>query len=324
MTISVLDIRSHLKNDYNIDKSIRTIQRDIQTIETVFGINNIDSGWCWSVHAKAITIPGLTMMQALTFNLANSYLSTLLPSSTLNELQPFFDQANSTLINKRYDKLINWKKKIAVIQQSQALLAPNIDLDVHHLISNALLNDQQVKISYIHSDDTEMDYLINPLGLVLRNGITYLIAQQPENNYVQIFSLHRIKKAIDLYTTFFRDQDFELQKYIKKEHIYFGNFHYNSQSSRNVVSLKDTTIKVTLIFTKNAFKYLSETPLSEDQTHLIIDHDHIQVTATIQYTEQLIWWLRGYGSDVEVIEPTILRDRLIEDIEQLNRQYKIN
>jgi len=304
----------------------RTIQRNMIILEGLFHgdiTKNSQKEWCWRTNAATISIPGLTILQALTFNLANSYLSSLLPSSTVNELQPFFEQANAKLNQYPNDNIVNWKKKVAIIQQTQTTLAPDINPEVHALVSHALIYDQQIELNYLHLDDNESKYVLNPIGLVLRNGITYLISEKPENNEVLILSLHRIKEAKNLGRGFKRQKDFDLQKYIKNQHLSIGNIYTNNQSSKVTQSLKDKSIKVKLKFSKDLFKYISETPLSEDQV-TTIHNDHIEVSATVQYSEQLIFWLRSYGPDVEVIEPGQLRDRLIEDIEQLNRKYKIS
>ena len=304
----------------------RTIQRNMKVIKKLFEADirkNLEGEWCWKENAATISIPGLTILQALTFNLANSYLSSLLPSSTVNELQPFFEQANAKLNDNQNDKFVNWKNKIAVIHQTQATLAPNIDPEIHTLVSHALIYDQQIKINYLHSDNNEAEYTINPLGLVLRNSITYLISEIPDNSHVQIFALHRIKAAANLYRVFKRSKDFELQKYIKSQHLAIGNIYINNQSSKVTQNLNDRSIDIKLKFTKDLFKYIAETPLSENQKTTVYE-DHIEVTATVQFSEQLIFWLRSYGPDVQVIAPLDLRLRLIADIERLNTNYEIH
>ena len=304
----------------------RTIQRNMKDLAELFNGDirkNADGEWCWKDNAATISIPGLTILQALTFNLANSYLSSLLPSSTVNELQPFFEQANEKLNDNQYDKVVSWKKKIAVIQQTQAIIVPNINPEIHALVSHALIYDQQIKITYLHSDGIESAYTINPLGLVLRNRITYLIAEKPEDNHVQIFSLHRVKEANDLYRKFNRQKDFDLHNYIKTQHLAIGNIYVNNQSSKVTQSLNDRSINIKLKLSKDIFKYIAETPLSEDQKNTTYA-DHIEVTATVQFSEQLIFWLRSYGPDVEVIAPLDLRLRLITDIERLSTTYKIH
>jgi predicted DNA-binding transcriptional regulator YafY len=319
-SITAIEIKNKLYEDSNIDISIRTIQRDVVTFERVYGIIKHENGWCWGERSKSISIPGLTMMQALTFNLSESYLSTLLPASNLNELKPYFEQANSKITNSSA-KFVNWKRKVTIIQQSQQLLKPDVNIEVQKIISTGLLNDNQLLIVYAHSDGEEKEYTINPIGLVLKNGVTYLITEQVDNQYVQIFSLHRIKQAKDLYKNFQRETNFDLKRYIEKEHLYFDNFSFNNRSSRDVYSHNESEITVKLVFTKNAYKHLAETPISEDQVTENIGKDNILVTASTQYTEQLVYWLRGYGTDVEIIEPLFLRERMIEDIEALKEKY---
>ncbi len=55
---------------------------------------------------------------------------------------------------------------------------------------------------------------------------------------------------------------------------------------------------------------LYETPLSEDQVITPLeDKGWVLVTATVADTDQLHWWLLGFGSQVEVLEPLELREK---------------
>jgi predicted DNA-binding transcriptional regulator YafY len=46
-----------------------------------------------------------------------------------------------------------------------------------------------------------------------------------------------------------------------------------------------------------------------------------QDVLTVLDTAQLRWWLRGFGPDVEVIEPRALRDEFSADARKLAARY---
>ncbi len=90
-------------------------------------------------------------------------------------------------------------------------------------------------------------------------------------------------------------------------------------AGNTAISLKDITLKC--IFEEKSAKYLTETPLSKDQEIIPYQPGYVLVKATVCYTEQLVWWVRGYGSAIEVLEPIELRDRIIKDVNELYKRY---
>jgi hypothetical protein len=75
-------------------------------------------------------------------------------------------------------------------------------------------------------------------------------------------------------------------------------------------------------FDRAAAAHLYETPLSDDQTIDNFDADHVIVTATVRETAQLEWWLRGFGSRVDVQEPIGLRQRMVDAVGELYKEKR--
>ena len=69
-------------------------------------------------------------------------------------------------------------------------------------------------------------------------------------------------------------------------------------------------------------RHLEERRLSEDQVIAIFrGTENFRVTATVTDTEQLFWWLRSLGADVEVIKPSVLRKKMIAQAALLTAMY---
>ena len=51
------------------------------------------------------------------------------------------------------------------------------------------------------------------------------------------------------------------------------------------------------------------------------DDDHFRLTATVDDTAQLRWWLLSFGSKVEMLEPTELREEMATQAYWMNRMY---
>ena len=319
--VSVPEIREYLL-DRGVDVSARTVQRDMNALAEVF--RDIESkllkdggfGWYWNDKAKVILLSGLSPNQALSFVLVKKYLSQLFPEATLKELEPFFDYSDNVLHSLEGNALVKWPEKIAVVHPVQPLLAPAINADFQQVISTALLENKKLKLDYVRLDGERSQYTVNPLGLVFRGHVIYLIAVKVDTGEERQFALHRIKNAEQLPVDA-DPLDITLQDYLEKGHMGFA------WTAGNVpTSLKDITFKC--IFEEKSAKYLTETPLSKDQEIIPYQPGYVLVKATVCYTEQLVWWVRGYGSAIEVLEPIEFRDRIIKDVTELYKRYVNN
>ncbi len=308
-------------NRQGIYVNIRAIQRDMNTLEEVFP-NRIDRRrdfdksvhWFWKEDAPIVNLSGLTINQALSLSLLKKYLTPLFPSVTLNDLQPIFDEAAATLESLHDNPLLEWPKKIAIVQPTQPLLPPKIDPGIQTTVSEALLADRQLTISYRRLDNVKQSYHLNPLGLVLRGGVSYLIASKIDTNAVRIFALHRIKTAYQTGQQDSRPEDFDLQHFIDK-----GQMGFNLSGE-----VQYFPIELKAIFDKISIQHLYETRLSEDQEIVKLNEEEFMLIATVQETEQLFWWLQSFGSRVEVLEPAALRKKMIDSVKALAKRYAIN
>ena len=84
----------------------------------------------------------------------------------------------------------------------------------------------------------------------------------------------------------------------------------------------DNIIQFKFIFEEHCAKHLYETPLSTDQKIIEYIPGYVSITATVRYTEQLVWWIRGYGSFIEVLEPKEIRERIKNEALKLVEKYK--
>ena len=44
--------------------------------------------------------------------------------------------------------------------------------------------------------------------------------------------------------------------------------------------------------------------------------------ATVQNSEQFLWWVLSYREQVEVIKPSSLRNRMIKIVKKMNKKYQ--
>lgn len=79
------------------ERDVRSIQRQMEALIEKFPIECDDSskpyGYQWKENAQGISVPGLTLQEALLLSMAEKYLRNLLPPSLSSAMQGFFNQA---------------------------------------------------------------------------------------------------------------------------------------------------------------------------------------------------------------------------------------
>ncbi len=311
--ITTPDLRSALENlDYTVD--IRTVQRDLEALSSVFPLYCDTSSkpfrWQWLAGGEVFDIPGIDAHSALVFKLAGMFLEPLLPVSAMETLMPYFRCADRVL-GVTGAKCGSWKDKVRVLPRGQRLLVPDVDGEILNTVHQGLFFGRQIMISYRARNMPEArEYVVNPLGLVLRNGLLYLVVTFNQYQDIRQLLLHRMERAELTNEPCSRPDGFDLDAYIQ------------SQGFDILRGGPDFHIKFRFKATPAAA--LHETPLSQDQVITPPeDKEWVQVSATVADTEQLRWWLLGFGSQVEVLEPLELREEFREYSKQMARLYAV-
>jgi predicted DNA-binding transcriptional regulator YafY len=250
---------------------------------------------------------------ALTFVMARDLLTPLLPPLLLRRLEPYFDAAHQVLAAAGAPGLTGWKDRVQVIPEGQPLLHAPINPDIMTVIQTALLDGTRFKGRYRPRGGDLAEYEFNPLGLVFRERIVYLVATLWDYADPRQFAMHRFKQAAPLAQAATYPDGFDLDTYIEA-----GAFEYPNAEPEAAAG---TSLRLRM--SVGAATHLHETPLSEDQV-ISDDPDDpswVRVTATLRETEQLYWWLLGFGAQVEVLGPARLRERMVSNAEALLELY---
>lgn len=286
------------KNGFEVTQ--RTIQRDLKTLALVMPGLQTDGGkdipgWSWAKDSLLHDIPAMDSNVALTFKLADHFLKTMFPPSVLSLLDPYFDSAKNVLKMVDNSSYTSWGDKVRTLSRTQQLIPAPIKDDVVTVIYEALFKGQQFRGRYVRRDGDEVEYDIHPLGLIYRESIVYLVATIWDYQDPRHLALHRFKQCDLLVKDATTPEGFNLDDYLAK-----GSFDYCENNS--------DMIRLKVLFDYDAGKHLYETPLSENQTISKTDDGHLLVEATVQESSQIRWWLLGFGSYVEVLEPIELRE----------------
>lgn len=295
---------------YQVTK--RTVERDLQALAAKFPLALDDRekpyGWSWDKDAPNFDVPGMSPVEALTFMLAREHLRPFFPASYLAALSPYFKQAEVTLNGaEQLSSLADWAGKIANVPPVQPLLSPHYSQSAVHVVHDAVLREHQLQVSYrSRAAGATKNYRLHPLGLVLRGVVTYLVATIDPHDDPRSFALHRIEAAEILDPPRIVPAGFNLTAFIAS-----GAFGFEQSGE----------ITVALRFKAPAAEHLKETPLSADQQISDPVDGKVTVTASVLDTQQLRWWLLGFGSHVEVIGPESLRQEVLTELQCCSENY---
>ena len=307
-TSEILDALGRHFDQENIP-TIRQIQRDLTWLEENYS-NLLESEGKRPKKWKLCNNPlakEMDLNTALAFFLVDKYVKNLLPLTSIQHLSPYFKEYISVL-DKTYpipqkQKIVKWSEKVAMIPRSIEFISPDVDDEIQKTMLMAVFENKRVIFTYKGKENE-----FSPLGIVIRGEMTYFIGLFGDYKDYRQVTLNRIEKADLTSRTFIPPSEFKLDQYIAK-----GKFQFPVKG--------DKVIKFKAYFDKKVIKSVGELSLSEDQI-ITKEGDRYLLQATVQNTEQFLWWVLGFGSKVEVLKPISLRKKIIQIITKMNKCYQ--
>ncbi|MHB1815678.1 MAG: helix-turn-helix transcriptional regulator [Steroidobacteraceae bacterium] len=302
--------------------SRRQIQRDLETLSGRGGFpihsdgerRGIARGWSWERGAEILDLPAMDQRTALMLNLLQRFTPQFLPPTLSDELRPYFRRAEETLKSADAAGLGRWIDCVRVVPREMPLLAPKLDVAATRVVYDALLMGKRFTAHYLSRSAGGKEWKeqeFNPLGLVARGNLLYLVCTYWNYGDPRHVPLQRMRHAKLLEKVATRPEGFDLDEYIRG-----GAFQYPSGEATG------RTIVLKVIFHRGVRTHLEETPLSGDQVIKDLNDEEVLVTATVQDTQQLEWWLRAFGDGAEVVAPGTLRKRLKATLTRAAARYR--
>ncbi|MGI9322018.1 MAG: helix-turn-helix transcriptional regulator [Pseudomonadales bacterium] len=282
------------------ERDLRTIQRHLLELSEHFEIERDDSdkpyGYRWSKHAKGFSVPTLNEQQSLLLTMAEEHLRYLLPPNLMRSMQGFFEQAKFNMgPHQKANRDREWLSKVSVVNTTQPLIPAKIADQVFNEVSAALYANHWLEVDYQNKEGHRADYTVMPLGLGMaqqRGPGLYLVCKFKGHDDYRSLALHRMHKAHATSLSFKRPKDFDLKQYDADGRFGFG---------------QGKLVRLSFIINKGVGAHLLETPLSSDQKVKELQDDY-KITATVVESEQLEWWLRGFGENVHSIQRRAIKD----------------
>ena len=292
--------------------SLRCVQRDLDKLSTPFQIysdENRPRGWCWAKDAIQIDVPAMEPNTALTLRILADYAQRFLPHSTLDYLKPHMDKAEQVLDKLSHLSVARWPDKLRVIHLGPQIDPPSVQSEVLETVYIALLEEYRFSGKYRSRSKQEYKtLLVNPLGLVFKDRICYLVATLQDYNDVRHLALHRFESAKLESVRSMVPEGFTLDGHIEQ-----GAFGY---------PFDKTPVRVSMRMSSHVARSVAETPISSDQHLEEISPGIFHFSGTILDSSELRWWILSNGDGIEVLEPESLRMTIGEIVNKMHSFYK--
>ena len=231
-----------------------------------------------------------------------------MPKGTLSDLQRHIDYAHAVLEKREGKQFKAWEQKVFLLPSGVSLQTPSYDEELLTKIYTALFHDQQLRVLYQSREaDRAEKRIFNPLGLVFRNNTSYAVGTFWDYTDVLQLSLHRFQAVENIRLPVRKPKGFSIKRYVDS-----GAFSYP-------VSTKQLNLQAR--FYDGAGDHLEENPLTSNQT-ISFQGQSLLLKAKVLDSNELRWWLQGFGSAVEVLKPASLREEFKRNAIALKARYR--
>jgi predicted DNA-binding transcriptional regulator YafY len=183
------------------------------------------------------------------------------------------------------------------------------DERIWQVLIQGWLQSQVIRIEYqglkdLHPKEHIIEpYLFEPMPFGDGN---YLIAWSRTRAEMRTFKPDRIHRAI-LTSESFVPRDIPIDELLLHAMgIWYG----------------DDLHEVELIFSPRVARRLQESVMLRTEQKVLLPDGSLRWTAKISGLLEIVWWVRSWGPDVEVVGPAALRERVIDELKQTLAQYE--
>lgn len=173
-------------------------------------------------------------------------------------------------------------------------------------IHEAILQRQSLDIVYYTMSRAREDRRrVDPYKLWFFDGAFYLIGYCHLRKGIRIFALDRIRDVADTGAAFETVEAFDSDRLMESS---FGVF-------------LGEPAKVRIRFSREVAGYITERIWHEDQVITARKDGGVDFEATVAGTEEIKFWVLGWGRHAEVLAPDRLRREIAEEVESMQRRY---
>jgi CRISPR-associated endonuclease/helicase Cas3 len=285
-----------------VSRYIRDISRDLQVYEDDERLVHIDP-------------EGLTMQMELTiYELAFVHLASRLFLKSFDKYNPHAGTCLSKLarlFNRFSPDTGRFLDSTAAELEKRRSSNDCAYREILKSIVTAWVLGRKTRIvHHSHRRNEDDTYLFHPYWIEPGSGKTsvYAIGFSEEENQYRILKVDRIGKVEVLDDLFTVREDFEIGKYL---HNAWG-----------IWTSENPPVEIVLRFSPNVRGRVLENKWHDTEKTEATDDGGILWKASVSQPLEMIPWIRGWGADVEVLEPADLRQAIREELDRMKKMYE--
>jgi predicted DNA-binding transcriptional regulator YafY len=179
--------------------------------------------------------------------------------------------------------------------------------EILNLVQDAAVNRKTVEMVYhTMSRKKETRRRVDPYRIWFFNGTFYLIGHCHMREEVRVFALDRVKLMSVTKDSFEPPEDFSLDEFLRPS---FGVF-------------QGEPVKVKIWFSSDVAGYIREKIWHESQAIETQKDGSILFEAVVAGTEEVKFWIMGWGAHARVLEPESLRSEILTEAEAVAANYR--
>lgn len=290
-----------------IETTTRTIERDLLWLARFFPLRCDDSrprGWFWAEGRESIQIPRLDSPTALVLLLAHESLRPIFPPALLENWEHYRQQAERALMDS---SLRDWRRHVAVLTSS-VQAPPRLPDWTLTQVLEALESGRQIAFTYQTPWREEAkDHRVSPWGVVLQEGILYLVAYHLGRGAPLLYASQRMQRVrLVQEPAEGMPPGFSLRDFAQ------ANLRFAEPGASIVLRFR---------VRRDMARLVEERPIGSHQT--VESRGRVWVTfrAEVENSAALRWWILSLGAELQVLSPPELVETLRETTMEMARLY---
>jgi len=278
--------------------SRRTIFRDLKELQAI-GIP-----YSYSAREKGYVIKPDFFLPPIDLNIQEALSILLLAEKTAAKVQsPFKGSALQAALKIENNlppaikKYCNKSLKHITTKVSPQAPLDNLDKTFGRL-QKAILKKHEVEIVYRSLfDKKELTLKICPYHLLYSQRAWYLLGYSRTHRSIRTFKLNRIRQLQILENCFIGGDDFDLYEYLGRA--------WSMIPEGRIYNVK-------LRFMPKVAENVAEVRWHSTQKTKHCDDGSAIIEFRVDGLGEIFWWILGYGDQVQVLAPRVLRRRIVE------------
>jgi predicted DNA-binding transcriptional regulator YafY len=288
--------------------SERMIRNDVEDMQEIYPVAIVKRGgkYYYEEQTDSIDNINLTEQDKTSISLALNIFSRFKGTPLFEK----FSDAITRILSSSVIRRINTSDTAKYIQLAETNAASGIEWV--EKIYDAIVEKKVLRLHYKNFGEKESAKIISPYMLKEYRNKWYMLAYSSGNNKPGLTVPYRLSRIINIEETnelFVEDQSFDGNKYFKYA---IGVLPKHDEEPVNV------KLKIT---GKGMIKLISEDKIHSTQEIIPISDEEIQVELRVYNTSELQTYILSYGEYIEVLEPVVLREKIIERINKSISKY---